>query len=630
VVLLVGLAACGGGRERPDPPSGNNNNNSGNNNNNNNNNTTNQRPCGNGVVNGLEACDGRDFANGGACGAFGLGDGVVQCTAQCTPSFVGCSLSDYCTANGLYGNGACDACEALGGVRDPDCETVCGADGTCGDRFEPLVGAWTCRRLGMIDPDCGTCGNGIIEGNELCDRQALPPDRFRCDDWGYLPGADIRCKNDCTPDFTACGYSVCGNSAREGAEVCDGADLGGMTCLDLGAAGGVLACDRTCALDTRGCIDPGCGNGILEASLGEECDGAGAVPSCESLGYAGGATACGGNCQVDTSGCVNPGCGNGIIESPLEECEGGNLNGQTCESLGFLQGSLSCSSSSCTFVTAQCVPRGCGNGIIEPGEDCEGADLRGASCQSLGFLQGSLTCSSSSCRYDTSACLAPGCGNGVIEAGEACDGANLQNQTCQSLGFTGGSLACSGGCLFSTGGCTGQRDTCGDGRATGVEVCDGTSFHPNFSNACGDIGFPGGGTASCNADCTYNFQPCELWTDVCSFYGFYNDGAVCDPCEFYTPVAHADDDCFKCRADGVCADQWSFGEYACVRDGSAHDPDCGCGNGVLEPRRSDGTIPEICDGSQFILNLGACTDWGFTGGVLSCSGACGLDFSNCF
>lgn len=632
IALICGfliLSACSAERERPSVNNNSNNNSSNNNNNSSNNNTSNQRPCGNGVLNGLEACDGGAFANGSTCADYSLGDGDVSCNASCQVGFAACSLSDYCTANNLYGNNECDPCEALGGVRDPDCETLCGADGTCADRYDPLIGQWTCRRIGMPDPDCGMCGNSIIEGNEICDRQALPPDRFRCEEWDYLPGGEITCNVDCTPNFGACSHSICGNGAKEGTEVCDSADLSGATCESRGFAGGTLSCSQICTYNDAACIAPGCGNGILEPDQGEACDGTSAVPSCQDLGFAAGNTSCGGACQVDTSACVNPGCGNSIIESPLEECEGEDLAGQSCESLGFLQGNLGCSGSSCTFDTSSCVPAGCGNQIIEPSEQCEGANLAGATCESLGFLQGNLSCSSTSCAFDTSACVSPGCGNSVIEAGEACDATNLQNQSCTSLGFSGGNLACDRACLFETGACSGTRTTCGDGVAQGAELCDGSSMIFYLTQACGDFGFPGGGIISCNNDCTLDFSTCQIWTSLCEYQELYSD-SVCHDCQGYHPASEVDPDCGGCGGDGTCVDAWTTGGYACAQTGASHDPDCGCGNGVLEPARANGSFPEVCEGNQFVSNLSNCADWGFTGGVLGCSGGCDLDFTQCF
>ncbi|MBZ9569722.1 PKD domain-containing protein, partial [Patescibacteria group bacterium] len=48
----------------------------------------------------------------------------------------------------------------------------------------------------------------------------------------------------------------CGNGIREAGEDCDGADLGGESCITLGFVGGVLACNPGCTFDTSGCISP--------------------------------------------------------------------------------------------------------------------------------------------------------------------------------------------------------------------------------------------------------------------------------------------------------------------------------------------------------------------------------------
>jgi hypothetical protein len=48
---------------------------------------------------------------------------------------------------------------------------------------------------------------------------------------------------------------VCGDGAREGAEECDGADFGGLTCVDYGFTGGTLACTGGCTVDTSGCVN---------------------------------------------------------------------------------------------------------------------------------------------------------------------------------------------------------------------------------------------------------------------------------------------------------------------------------------------------------------------------------------
>jgi hypothetical protein len=49
---------------------------------------------------------------------------------------------------------------------------------------------------------------------------------------------------------------LCGNGQIDQGEDCDGGNLGGQSCVDLGFDGGVLACDPTiCVFDTSGCMD---------------------------------------------------------------------------------------------------------------------------------------------------------------------------------------------------------------------------------------------------------------------------------------------------------------------------------------------------------------------------------------
>lgn len=53
---------------------------------------------------------------------------------------------------------------------------------------------------------------------------------------------------------TTTGASDCGNGSREAPEACDGLDLGGIACGDLGFLGGALACAADCTHDPTSCI----------------------------------------------------------------------------------------------------------------------------------------------------------------------------------------------------------------------------------------------------------------------------------------------------------------------------------------------------------------------------------------
>jgi hypothetical protein len=134
--------------------------------------------------------------------------------------------------------------------------------------------------------------------------------------------------------------AVCGDGTKQGAEECDGMDLGGVNCSDFGFEEGTLVCANDCTLFTNACST--CGDGQLAAT--EECDGNnfGGL-TCSDLGFDGGTLDCSQDCsEVIESGCMQaPDCGNGNLDVG-EACDGNNLNGQTCESLGYDGGVLGC------------------------------------------------------------------------------------------------------------------------------------------------------------------------------------------------------------------------------------------------------------------------------------------------
>ena len=85
----------------------------------------------------------------------------------------------------------------------------------------------------------------------------------------------------------------------------------------------------------------------------------------------------------------DPFCGDGLINALIgEECEGSDLNGVTCESLGFDEGTITCSE--CKLVKTLCIKR-CGNGMLESGEACDG-DAGVPACSDFGYISCSATC----------------------------------------------------------------------------------------------------------------------------------------------------------------------------------------------------------------------------------------------
>jgi cysteine-rich repeat protein len=239
---------------------------------------------------------------------------------------------------------------------------------------------------------------------------------------------------------------ACGDGLIDPGELCDGAELGGASCVSLGYNGGALSCAADCTLELGACESAGrCGDGVIQGDY-EDCDGASLNGhSCQSQGFAGGVLACGADCRFDSSQCQGV-CGNSLVE-PDEACDDGGLtDGDGCSASCEVEEGWVCSD-----VPSQCVAD-CGDGWILLGQEtCDGAELDGQSCELAGYYGGTLACSPQ-CQLDWSSCEAAGrCGDLVVQAPqEACDGPEA-GVTCLSLGYFGGDLACDGcvrtGCL---------------------------------------------------------------------------------------------------------------------------------------------------------------------------------------
>ncbi|MCD6497432.1 MAG: Ig-like domain-containing protein [Deltaproteobacteria bacterium] len=210
----------------------------------------------------------------------------------------------------------------------------------------------------------------------------------------------------CSDDDSSSGQ-VCGNDKIEGTEQCDGTDLGGKNCTDVGSfTGGQLGCTQYCTYDTSNCTGgANCGNGTVDA--GEDCDGTNLdSKTCADAGkFVGGTLSCNANCHFDTSLCqAGENCGNGLVDQG-EECDSTNLDSKTCADVGaFGGGTLSCAGD-CTFDTTLCeASNPCGNGLIDQGEECDGTNLNDTTCADIGtFQSGDLSCADD-CTFITTAC----------------------------------------------------------------------------------------------------------------------------------------------------------------------------------------------------------------------------------
>ncbi|MBN2722890.1 MAG: SBBP repeat-containing protein [Deltaproteobacteria bacterium] len=311
---------------------------------------------------------------------------------------------------------------------------------------------------GIFDDFDEICGNGKVEGSEICDGSDLNGNS--CYILGYESG-DLGCWKNCTFNTSRCTGIIptCGNNVKEPTEDCDGINIPDVSCDELGLGEGTIKCTDTCRLDVTACsgYTHVCGDSMITGE--EECDLSDiGGNTCEDLGWYDGIVTCNSECRLDITDCEDNGwCGNEIADTPFEECEGSDMAGETCESLGYYGGNLSCSDN-CTFNISDCENYGwCGDNILDSteGEVCDGEAEISDTCQDLGYYGGELYCNND-CQYNTLLCEIEGrCGDGAVQEdyGEDCDGVTGNLGTCQIAGFFAGVIGCRFDCAFDVSTC---------------------------------------------------------------------------------------------------------------------------------------------------------------------------------
>ncbi len=119
--------------------------------------------------------------------------------------------------------------------------------------------------------------------------------------------------------------------------------------------------DPDCFADLITCSPPpNCGDGYVNISEGEQCEGEGTAPvgwGCSDFGFTGGTLSCTG-CKINTNGCnngIDGYCGDDSINHPGEQCDGNTIpSGVDCQDFdsSFSAGSLTCSN--CMLDTTGC------------------------------------------------------------------------------------------------------------------------------------------------------------------------------------------------------------------------------------------------------------------------------------
>lgn len=200
--------------------------------------------CGDGITQASEQCD-------------STVPGDKDCTNARTPGFYGGTLGclpnckfDYSDCAGTCGDGAKTANEACDG-------SDFGGDGCQAHGF--YTGALSCSTdcQTVADTACtGMCGDSTLDGTELCDGN----DRgeFTCESIGYYSaqGAQPDCNSTCNGVTKGTCSGFCGDGVVNGNELCDGLAQGAASCTGFGASGGALGCDGLCQRSFEQCLYP--------------------------------------------------------------------------------------------------------------------------------------------------------------------------------------------------------------------------------------------------------------------------------------------------------------------------------------------------------------------------------------
>jgi cysteine-rich repeat protein len=263
--------------------------------------------CGNGALDGGEACDDGNHV---------AGDG-------CSP---GCQDED---GQPTCGNGVLEAGEVCddGNVAEHDgCSPACQVEFVCGDGACDTMNGESCR--GCRQDCCPDCGNGAIDDGEECDAAALGG--LTCEDACYDGGA-LGCTAWCAYDFAGCTGTLpmCGDGVAACDEACDGDDLSGATCESVGYSGGALACDAACALDTSACsarvvyLDQDFDGGCLSSGFTLGGDWECGAPTSVGPAAAYSAPACIGT-QIDANYSVNQSFTTAVATTPAIDISAAN------------------------------------------------------------------------------------------------------------------------------------------------------------------------------------------------------------------------------------------------------------------------------------------------------------------
>lgn len=491
------------------------------------------------------------------------------------------------------------------------------------------------------------CGDGVVEADEACDGDDLGD--ADCISEGF-DGGELSCADDCTLVTDACAFN-CGNGAIDDGEECDQLDLGGADCTTLGMRfdRGALGCNEDCTFDASACVTWECGDDMINGA--DVCDGTDlGGEDCISQGFDGGDLACAEGCAaLDPSGCHV--CGDGSIGGD-EVCDGDDLDAQTCVTQGFDGGTLGCNADCGSFDTSGCYV--CGDDVAGGDEVCDGDDLGGETCLSQGLAGGTLGCDADCGGFDTSMCIDQICGDGLVTGTEVCDGTEFGAVDCVSQGFLGGSLQCSANCLaIVSSGCFDTVTTVCSSPAAAIGPGPTDPLTTDTISAVGNgdalvdvdvfVDASHSWTGDLEVDITHvaSGEVVRMFDNACNsstdddLLVTFDDGAADVPA-CGVPVGGGGSGlpveslaAFDNFADGSGDWQITIADTAAGDGGTLNEWCINLGTNSSLPICGDAVIDagEQCDTTT--LNATTCEDLGFTGGSLDCAANCSFDTSEC-
>ncbi len=260
--------------------------------------------------------------------------------------------------------------------------TYCGKKGVLGD-YAAYDSAE--RETLTVKYESGTCGNGLIEADEVCDGDKFLGNALYCDKDGeiILDPSRVSCGN-CQAAYTgtACGKPLpnCNGEALDAGEVCDGSHIPDEA--KVCAAGETVsdnpqwACGSTCAYaDKSKACEKACGNGRVDEKVegqnAEICDGE-IVPDKAKVCPKGMVEidnpvwACNDSCSgIDETQACETACGNGKLDAAVsgqtagEVCDGtlyAENIAEQCDADRTYEASRKSCTSSCKLDEAACIP----------------------------------------------------------------------------------------------------------------------------------------------------------------------------------------------------------------------------------------------------------------------------------